>query len=123
MEVIASTFPVRELPSSRETGKILNYFPRQSVHRLAFRVPHGLCLGIRLQWNTTRCLTRAQVRGAGCLYPHVPGELFREDFAMLRQYARPKVRPVGGGADAFAVGRAEAEEDRDLAVADGGMLF
>lgn len=61
--------------------------------------------------------------GAKSLYPHVTGKLFGKGYAMLRQFTRPKGSPVGRAADAFAVGRAEIEEDGELAFGDGGMLF
>jgi hypothetical protein len=42
---------------------------------------------------------------------------------MLWQFAFAEGRPVGGAGDAFAVGRSEVEEHRELAFAEGGMLF
>ena len=41
---------------------------------------------------------------------------------MLGQLAGAEGRPVGGGADGFAVGGLEVEKHGDLAFAEGGML-
>jgi hypothetical protein len=52
------------------------------------------------------------------LPPHMPGELPRHDRAQPRPFTGEEMRPVGGAGEAFAVGGAEVEEQREAAFAE-----
>ncbi len=53
----------------------------------------------------------------------MPGELPRHDRPVPRPLPGEEVRPVGGAGEAFAVGGAELEEQRETAFAEAGVFL
>ncbi len=53
----------------------------------------------------------------------MPGEFLRYGWSMLGPFAGEEVGQVCGAGDAFAVGSAEVEYDREAVFAEAGMLF
>ena len=57
------------------------------------------------------------------LPPHVPRKFLHHGGAEFRPFTGEKVRPVGGGREAFAVRSAEIKEHRETAFTDTGVFF